>query len=492
MASVIRIAWRNLAQHRSKTILVGILITLAIGLDVVGNSILASAQESLKKTFTDNFTGNVLICPQGIRGGIFGASNGGNGNGPPILPMMKDYEKVYATVKTQPGISSLTSQISAYVMFNLGGGGLNFGLAFGVDPQSYFKTFNNVDILQGHRLASGETGIMLHEKVIQTLEKENDVHLKVGDHVQLNNFGEAGFKIRDVPIVGIFRFKAGNERSFPFMQPNFVDVNTLRALQGKPILTPADLKFDTQQKAALDISDADFFSGSTVTGVGSTQTKTVSLSSLDNILGPKTAKADPASTQNGAWNYILLKLNPGVATAPFILHLNQIFQKEKLPVKAQDWVDSAQPDSGIFMAISFIFNIVIWVLSIVSIIIIMNTLIAAVMERTAEIGTMRALGAQKSFIRNLFILETVTVSVLAGALGLILGFFLLILLQVTGITAPNDFMKLIFGGAKLYPHLSGGPLLTALIMLAVISLVSWIFPVLMALKVSPLKAIQSD
>ena len=38
----------------------------------------------------------------------------------------------------------------------------------------------------------------------------------------------------------------------------------------------------------------------------------------------------------------------------------------------------------------------------------MNTLIISIVERTGEIGTMRALGGEKSFIRGLFLAETLS------------------------------------------------------------------------------------
>jgi putative ABC transport system permease protein len=489
MGAVLRIALRNLVQHRSKTLIIGTLITLAVALGLVGNTVFHSAQESLKKTFTQNFTGDVLILPKSIQGGIFGASNGGNGNGPPILPLMKDYEKVYALVKAEPEVAHLTSQISAYVLFNLQDSGLNFGLAFGIDPADYFKTFDNIVMLSGHKLRPGETGILLHEKVVKALKEQNDVDLKVGDEIQLNNFGEAGFKIRQVPIVGIFKFRAGNERSFAFMQPNFVDVNTLRALKGNTILTPSDLKFDAKKTAELDMSDSDFFSGATVTAHGS---QAAARPDLAQLLPPPAQTSDPVSAKSGAWNYILIKVKPQVQVKAFVDKLNELFDAQKLDVKAQDWVPSAQPDSGVFFAISVIFNVVIWLLAIVSVIIIMNTLVASVMERTAEIGTMRALGAQKGFVRNLFIVETLAITALFGGLGIVLGLLLLTLLHFTGLPAPNDFMRLIFGGPRLYPNLDLGQVGVSLAVLLLIALVSWVLPVRMALRVSPLKAIQSD
>ena len=491
MGTIFRIALRNLVQHRRKTLIIGLLIAVAISLGLVGNTVLETAKRSLKRTFTENFTGDVLVLPKSIQGGVFGSSSDGGSNGPPILPMMADYEKVRQIVDGASGIASQTSQISAYVLFNLDDAGLNYGLAFGIDPDDYFRTFNNIEILSGRRLRSGEPGIMLHERIVKAIKQDNDVELKVGDSIQLNNFGESGFKIREVPIVGIFRFKAGNERAFAFMQPNFVDVTTLRALKGKPILGPDDLKLDAATSAALDSSADELFSEDTVVSSGASAASTPR-TDLHALLGERAAVTDTVSTKSGAWNYILIKLEPGVDEKAFIAGLNRKFDDQGLAVKAQDWVPTAQPDSGVFFAMSLVFNIVIWLLAIVSVIIIMNTLIASVMERTAEIGTMRALGAQRGFIRRLFIMETLIVTLVFGLAGIAVGFLFVAVLHATGIAAPNDFMKLIFGGAFMRPEFSLGQALSALLIMLFIGLVSWIFPVRMALKVSPIKAIMSE
>jgi putative ABC transport system permease protein len=485
MGTIFTIALRNLTQHKAKTLIIGLLIVVSISLGLVGNTLFDSARASLKRTFTDNFTGDVLVLPKEIQGGVFGASS--DSNGPPILPMMKDYDQAAALVKSQPGIANTTSQISSYVLFNFQDDGFTFGLTFGIEPDSYYQAFDNIVVIDGRKLQPGETGIMLHEKVREAFKKDPGVSVKVGDTIQLNNFGESGFKIREVPVVGIFRFKAGNERTFAFMEPNFVDVNTLRALKGKAVITPDDLKLKASVQKSLDESSDDFFSTPSIVAAPAAGKAS---DMVGKSLGPRAT--DRATVDQGAWNYILVHLKPGVDESGFIKTLNAKLKDAKLEVKAQNWFDSGHPDSGVFWAISTVFNIVVWLIAIVSVIIIMNTLVASVMERTPEIGTMRALGAQKGFVRIMFITETVTITAIFGAIGLVLGFLVLGLIAITGVAAPNDFMKLIFGGAVLRPSLAWGPVLTALFTIIFIALVSWILPVRLALKVSPLKAINAD
>ena len=53
----------------------------------------------------------------------------------------------------------------------------------------------------------------------------------------------------------------------------------------------------------------------------------------------------------------------------------------------------------------------------VAVIIMMNTLVISVIERTGEIGTMRALGARKGFVWKMFLVETLTIAVVFGLIG---------------------------------------------------------------------------
>src|SRR5690606_11417780 len=57
-------------------------------------------------------------------------------------------------------------------------------------------------------------------------------------------------------------------------------------------------------------------------------------------------------------------------------------------------------------------------------IVIMNIMLMSVSERTREIGLRKALGATRRDIRRQFLVETVILSVLGGALGVILGWAL--------------------------------------------------------------------
>lgn len=118
-----------------------------------------------------------------------------------------------------------------------------------------------------------------------------------------------------------------------------------------------------------------------------------------------------------------------------------------------------------------------------------NTFRMIVMERTKEIGTMRALGMQQPMVRRIFLAEAGMLGLLGGAIGLVLALLAMSLLSLWTVTTPGLQFFLAQGSFSFDVGI-GAVLLYFGIMLGIcLSAAHW--PATSAAKLSPIKALGS-
>jgi len=122
----------------------------------------------------------------------------------------------------------------------------------------------------------------------------------------------------------------------------------------------------------------------------------------------------------------------------------------------------------------------------------MNTLSMAAMERAGEIGMMRAIGASRNFVRELFLGETLILSLVFGGLGILVGALSVFLLGHAGFSTDNDFLQMVYGGETFQPYLRGLDYVLALVQLLATSAIAVFYPTMVASRITPLEAIARD
>ena len=487
MAILLKIAYRNLREHKTKTLIIGSIIALGLLILVVGNSLLDTAEEGIRKMFTENFTGQVIITASRNENlSLFMGPGRMNGEPTPTIP---EYPELASYLDALPGVENTVSQITGFATADLNGEGNAFLQLFGVDPEQYLEMFpNTAEVIEGRLLEVEETGIVVSEDVVEMLEESSGRKVEIGDKILLTNINSvSGTKIREIEIKGIIRFlsEAPNLSLI-----SYIDVGSLRALSGMTKVTDVEVDLNREEQEALGRVDEDDLFGSDEDLFADTElvTETSTEDALLTILGDTSEAQAFRELDPDGWQYVLLKLEDSRSPERLIRSLNSYFEEQELDVKAYGWVDAAGATAQLVSGLKTVFNVLILIVAVVAIIIIMNTLVISITERIGEIGTMRAIGARRLFVRRMITLETLMISLAFGVIGIILGSGIIGILNLTGIEATSMFLQVLFGGSVLTPVVSTGSVLVSLLMVIVVGIIASLYPVSVALKIEPVRA----
>ncbi len=325
--------------------------------------------------------------------------------------------------------------------------------------------------------------------------------INVGDVVPLQSFTRSGYiKAVNVKVWGTFQFK-GIEDSDLAGVVNIADLITFRELYGKMTAQQrAELETLRQEIGVEDVSrdsaEDDLFGG------GELDVVEDDASDFDEFKGVTVMERAERLASVEALRYEQEELDKGLAlNAAVILDdpdridatreaLERRIAERGLALKVVDWQQASGIVGQLIVVIRLVLYVAIFIIFLVALVIINNSMVMATMERIAEVGTMRAIGAQRGFVLVLFMLETLVLGVAAGALGALLGVAIIATLGVVGIPASNEIVRFIFAGPRLYPHVSASNVVIAASVIFGVSVLSTLYPAVVATRIQPVVAMR--
>jgi putative ABC transport system permease protein len=154
---------------------------------------------------------------------------------------------------------------------------------------------------------------------------------------------------------------------------------------------------------------------------------------------------------------------------------------DKEAVWIWDTLDGAKFLDRIFGAMTLFFGAVAVLTLALGGIGVMNIMMVAVTERTREIGVRKALGAKAGDIRRQFLVESAIITLVSGAVGLLLGVGVCMAMQF--IPLP-DFVP--------HPVISTAAIVASLTTLMLITLLAGMYPALRAAGLSPMECLRTE
>ncbi|OFW54356.1 MAG: hypothetical protein A2163_00520 [Actinobacteria bacterium RBG_13_35_12] len=126
------------------------------------------------------------------------------------------------------------------------------------------------------------------------------------------------------------------------------------------------------------------------------------------------------NVENGV-SMITIRTNKEKEITPIIDDINQNFQKKNINIKAYSWRESAETVIAYSAAQDAETAVVLTVILVIGMIGIINNVILSALERTREIGMMKALGMREWEIVLVFMIEACGVGIIGGLAGCLLG-----------------------------------------------------------------------
>jgi ABC-type lipoprotein release transport system permease subunit len=482
-------ALRNIIRNRKNSLIIILLIMVITFLFFIGNTLLGRSERGLRESFVESITADVVIQKSGdITMNLFGANT-------PIIdtffaiPVLPAYDLVMDVISARSGIGGVTSQVSGKAVLDLAGT-REPALLAGVDAGSYFSLLEGIHLEEGRFLEAGEYGAMITAERADRVRENTGSRPAPGESLLFTTAGEAGFKIREVPLVGIYRYRNPGQ----FMNEIIlVDPETVRVLNS---IQTASSAFEAEEAATdlLGLSLDDLFAESSE-GENETPYTVPDMSgefsagALDSFLSGVKEESAPPPESGGDWHFILLRLDGSVSPGRVIADLNE--KLAPLGAVAVNWRMAAGISAILLLLIQALFNAGVFFVSVAGIIAVVNILLVSVFRRTREIGTLRAMGAGNGYIRCLIMGENIVLALAAGCLGICGGLLCIRVINAAGVTIPNPLLASLLGGGpvlriEFLPRIAAFSLTVAVILGAAASL----YPVETAVRIDPVIAVR--
>jgi ABC-type lipoprotein release transport system permease subunit len=340
-----------------------------------------------------------------------------------------------------------------------------------------------------------------YDQVVPLLEL---YRIKMGNTLTITAFTRTGYvQSVNVPIYGTYQF-SGLEKSPLAGAVNLMDLISFRELYGhlteekKAEIAQLKAKSGTVDVARED-AEAALFGGDSNTLVADATpglineseqigTVTTALRTEDLIRRVHSKK----EVEDGMVLSAAIILKDPTLLEQTLAELQQSQELKDQKLRVVSW----QKAAGLIGQFALLMKVVLWIIIVIMFAVVLaiinNAVMMATIQRVREVGTMRAIGAQRTFILSMILVETVVLGLVFGGLGALAGSGLITYLGNVGIPASSEELYFFFSGPRLLPTLGADNLITAFVLVVGVSLFSTFYPAFLATRVSPVTAMQTD
>jgi ABC-type lipoprotein release transport system permease subunit len=429
MLQLFLIAIRNLGSHRRRTLLLGGAIAGVTALLVVLMGLSFGIKATLMRSATTLMTGHLNV------GGFYKVTAGQG------APVVTGSEKLLSLVRQHvPELDYVVSRGRGWAkLVSDTGSSVQVGLAgIDVDTETGFRGV--VQVREGSLEGLKEPNTVL---IFEEQAKKLDV--KVGDTLTLSAPTMRGTNNTvDVRVVAVAA-NVGLMSGFNVFLPN----DTLRVLY----------QLNPDATGALQLY----------------------LKNVDDL--PLVQERLRAALAQGG--YELMDYDPRAFWMKFETVNREGWTGQRLDIT--NWKDEVSFVQWTVTALDALFGVLIFVLLVIIGVGIMNTLWIAIRERTREIGTLRAIGMQRTRVLAMFVIEALTLGLLGTTAGALLGAMVCLGLNAADLSVPVA-VQLVTMSDKLHLAVNVGSVLGAIVFITACTTTISLIPSFLAARMKPVTA----
>jgi putative ABC transport system permease protein len=429
LATDVTIALRNLARHTRRNLLLAGAIAAVTALLVLLGGLTAGIRAAMLESATTLMTGHVNV------GGFYKVTAGA------AAPLVSDYPKVLEEARKHvPELDYYTVRMRGWGKVVSETSSMDMVLA-GVDIAREPGIRRVVRVVDGSLDELGKPGTMLLFE-----DQAKRLGVKVGDALTISAPTVRGVNnTADVRVAAIAR-NVGLLSAFNAMLPNET-IRTLYNLRGDS--TGAIHLYLKDPRASANVA--------------------ARLRDAMKAGGWRVMDADPQPY----WQKLYQKVP------------SEDWTGQKLDMST--WEDEMSFMSWILSAVGGLTGLLVFVLMVIVVIGILNTLAIAIRERTREIGTLRAIGMQRRKVLWLFVLETFLLGLGGTVVGALVGSALGAGLTAARLAVPES-VQMFLMQQRLTLTLEPGTIAARVLLLTLVTTGASLLPALRAARLRPVTA----
>jgi putative ABC transport system permease protein len=481
---LVHLVLRNILRNLRRLLPMIFIIVVVFAAMVLGNAILAASGSSLYHTYARQVSGDLSVAAASETNfTIFGSDQLLIGEYLVAQPI-PNFAAAVDDVRQLPDVRAVAGLVSVSAVVDLEGrrGGRTL---FGIDGEDYGELFPDLVLLAGALPRRGKPGIVVQDDGTPPEDR-------LGASTVITAQTGRSFTIREVPVTGVVSYPVDDALLNTVV---LVDVETARALAGYTYGAGGDAVPDDDAGLAGDMDD--LFGDNPSADPAGEDTGGID---VDALLGSNPDASDQVGTEHasarqaqtgtvpGAWNFLLVSLHDPADRAAVIGRLERSGYSEDEGYRVRDWYRTVGGNASLVRYLQYLFNAGLVFVALGATIIATNALVLSVLERTKEIGTMRALGGGKGRIGGMIALETLIVVTGAGLLGILAGAVGVEVLNGAEVVVQNQYIRILFGGESVQGSVSASLVVNHIVAAIALAAVSVLYPLKRAFAVSPREA----